>query len=178
VLATLIALAMRLLAATWRVERPPWPVPGACVVAFWHGHQLPMIALHRGLGMVGMASKSRDGEIVAQVLTRLGYGVIRGSTSRGGAAALLACRDAVREGLRPALAVDGPRGPARTVHPGAENLALREGVPVVFGVVDAPGFRARSWDQFLVPWPFARVVIRYGTWRPGEGSLAEAMRSL
>lgn len=171
----LIAIAVRFLAHTWRVERDPWPVQGACVLAFFHGEQLPMIALHRGLGIVGVTSLSRDGTLVAEVLRRLGYEVVRGSSSRGGVGALLACRDVLRRGQRPALAVDGPRGPAMSVQPGAEGLARGEGVPVVFGRVEARGWRARSWDRFLVPWPFARVRLRYGVWRPGDGPLAGAM---
>jgi hypothetical protein len=179
VLVRALALATRLLAATWRVEQPPWPVEGPCVVVFWHGEQLPMIALHRGLGLVGIASRSRDGGIVAGVLSRLGYPVLRGSTSRGGLDVLRAAIGAIREGGRPAFAVDGPRGPAGTVHPGAEAIARRGGVPVVYGVVHAAGYHARSWDRFFVPWPFARVAVRYGVWRAGEGrTLEEAMRAL
>ncbi len=177
-MATVIALLVRLLARTWRVDRPAWPVDGACVVAFLHGEQLPMVALHRGMGMVGMASRSRDGALLAGVLERLGYGVIRGSTSRGGVEVLRAAERVLAGGGRPAIAVDGPRGPRGTVHPGAEALARRAGVPIVYGVVDAAGARLRSWDQFLVPWPFARVVVRYGVWRPGEGTLAEALGAM
>ena len=175
VLAWVISVAVRGLAATWRVERPPWPVEGPCVVALWHGQQLPMIALHRGQNLVALTSLSRDGGLVAAVLLRLGYSVLRGSTSRGGAEALMACVLALREGRCPALAVDGPRGPAGSVAPGAEALARAGRVPVVFGRVVAAGWRARSWDRFLVPWPFARVVIEYGVWNAGEGPLAGAM---
>ena len=164
-----------MLAWTWRVERPPWPVPGPCVVAFWHGEQLPLVALHRGLGMTGMASLSRDGELLARVLGLLGYAVIRGSGSRGGGDALFAALGVVREGGRPALALDGPRGPAGTVHTGAAALATRARVPVVWGRVEAAGLRLRSWDRFLIPWPFARVRVTYGVWRPGEGALATAI---
>ncbi len=167
-LSPLIALAVRLLAWTWRVEQPPWPVEGACVVGFWHGDQLPMIALHRRHGLVGMASLSKDGEIVARVLGRLGYAVIRGSTSSGGAQALRAALLAVRRGGRPALAVDGPRGPRHTVQPGAEALARMARVPVVFGEAEGAGLRLGTWDRFWIPWPFARVRVRYRVFAPGE----------
>ncbi len=175
VLPALIALAVRILAWTWRVERAPWPVEGPCVLAFFHGEQLPMIALHRGMGIVGVTSLSRDGQLVADVLGRLGYDVVRGSSSRGGIEVIIRCRDAVRAGKRPALAVDGPRGPQFSVQPGAEALATRAAVPVVWGRVEAAGWRARSWDRFLLPWPFARVRVRYGVWHPGHGELGEAM---
>ncbi len=172
---------LRALAATWRVEREPWPATGASVVAFWHGDLLPMIALHRdpgltgGVPLVGLASLSDDGDLVAQALERLGYDVIRGSSSRGGAAALRACVHALKSRRSPALAVDGPRGPAGVVQPGAEALAAHQRVAVVWGRIDARGWRARSWDSTLVPWPFARVRVRYGLWRAGDPPLGDVM---
>lgn len=174
-MAWIVALLLRVLAATWRVERGDFPVDGACVLAFWHGEQLPMILLHRGRGITGVVSRSRDGERLAAVLLRLGYRVLRGSSSQGGALVLRAALALLAAGGRPALAVDGPRGPAGTVQPGAEALARRAGVPVVCGRVEARGWRAGSWDRFLVPWPFARVRVRYAVWWPGEGGLAERL---
>lgn len=169
------ALLVRALAFTWRVEREPWPVEGPSVVAFWHAELVPMVALHRaprrtgGAGLVGLASQSSDGEVVASALKSLGYGVIRGSSSRGGASALRAAIRALSMGQSPAFAVDGPRGPAGVAQPGAEALANRAGVPIVWGRVEARGWRARSWDRTLVPWPFAKVRVRYGVWRAGDG---------
>lgn len=156
-----LARMTRLLAASWRVEQPPWPVPGPCVVAIWHGEQLPLVALHRARDLVPITSLSKDGEIVAGVLAQLGYPVIRGSSSRGGASALLAARRALDAGRRPVFAVDGPRGPAGTVQPGAAALARRAQVPMVWCTVEAAGWRAKSWDSFLVPWPFTRVRVHY-----------------
>ena len=170
----LCALAVRALAWTWRVEREPWPVVGPSVVAFWHSELVPMVALHRGrartggAALVGMASRSADGEIVAAALRALGYGVVRGSSSRGGVGALRASLGALAEGGSPALAVDGPRGPAGVAQAGAAALARRAGVPLVYGRADAKGWRAGSWDRTLVPWPFARVRLTYGVLRDGE----------
>ncbi|MDP2313294.1 MAG: DUF374 domain-containing protein [Pseudomonadota bacterium] len=173
-----ISLLVRLLAWTWQVERPPWPVDGPCVVAFLHGDLVPMVGLHRGLGLVVLASRSRDGALATAALRALGYPTIRGSSSSGGTEALRGAVQALASGQRPAFAVDGPRGPAGIVKPGAEAVARRAGVPVVYGVAAARGFRLRTWDGLLLPWPFARVRIRYGVWRVGEGSLEEGMRML
>lgn len=138
-----------------------------------------MIALHRpGPGrpsLVGLASLSGDGEIVATALGALGYPVVRGSSSRGSVAALRALIATLAAGASPALAVDGPRGPAGRAHPGAEALAKRLNVPVVWGRIEAPGFRLRSWDRTLIPYPFARVRVRYGVWSPGLSTLTEAL---
>lgn len=172
-----LAFLTRLLAYTWRVEQAPWPVEGPCVVAFWHGEQLPMIARHRHLGLTAMISLSNDGSFLLRVIEALGYQAVRGSTSKGAMAALRAARRVLQGGGRPTLAVDGPRGPEKQVQPGAETLARLEGVPVVYGWVEAKGLRLRSWDRFLIPWPFAKVRIAYGVWRVGEGTLAEAMQA-
>lgn len=177
-LAPSIALLVRALARTWRVEQPPWPVEGPCVVAFQHGDLLPMVALHRHRGLVGLASRSRDGGLVAAVLGALGYAVVRGSSSSGGVEALRAAASAIAAGQSPAFAVDGPRGPGGAVKPGAEALARLAGVPVVYGVVTARGMRLRTWDRFVIPWPFARVRVRYGVWRAGEGTLEEGIQAL
>lgn len=172
----LIAAVVRALAWTWRVERPAWPVEGPCVVAIWHGDQLAMLGTHRDRGMTGIVSRSKDGSLLAAVLAHLGVPVLRGSTSRGGAEVLLAARALLRSGGRPVFAVDGPRGPAGVVQPGAEALAARARLPIVWGVVEArPAWRARSWDSFAVPLPFARITIRYGVWRPGGARLQEEL---
>lgn len=163
----LLVVVVRALAWTWRVDRPAWPVAGPCVVGFWHGDQLAMVALHRDVGVTGLASLSRDGELAAGVLAGFGYGVMRGSTSRGGLDAFLAACALVRRGGRPALALDGPRGPAGVAQPGAEAIARRTGAPLVIATVEAPGWRLRSWDRFLIPYPFARVRVRYAV-TPGR----------
>ncbi len=160
-LAWVAARLVRVLAWTWRVERPPWPVAGPCVVAIWHGEQLPLIALHRGLGLVALASLSADGDRIAAVLNALGYRCIRGSTSRGGLQALRAAARVVRDGGRVVFTVDGPRGPGGHVQPGAGAIARHTRAPLVWASVEAAGWRAASWDRFLVPWPFARVRVTY-----------------
>lgn len=171
-----VAAVARALAWTWRVTCPPWPVDGPCVAAFLHGEQLPLVLLHRDQGFTGMASRSRDGALLAGVLTRLGFGVVRGSSSRGGADALVAALHVLRGGGRVAIAVDGPRGPAGRAAPGAAALARNASVPLVVVRVGARGWRARSWDRFLVPWPFTRVTVCYRVW-DGTTTLDEALRS-
>jgi lysophospholipid acyltransferase (LPLAT)-like uncharacterized protein len=137
-----------------------------------------MVALHRGLGLTPLASLSADGGRAAAVLGALGYTIIRGSTSRGGLLALRAAERLLASGGRPAIPVDGPRGPAGVPGPGAEALATRAGVPIVLGVVAARGLRLRSWDRFLIPYPFAQVRVVYAVWTPGDEPLEVAFRRL
>lgn len=100
-----------------------------------------------------LISDHRDGEYITQVVKRLGFGVIRGSTTRGGARAVREMLTRVDRGHL-CVTPDGPRGPRRHVHQGLIYLAARTGWPIVGGgmAFDRP-WRARSWDRFAVPYP-------------------------
>ncbi len=183
--APVLAGGVRLLAASWRVSFVHREIldetlaAGPAVLAFWHGEQLVMVATHAGRGFLGMASLSRDGELLARVIRRLGYRVVRGSASRGGREALRRCQAALAAGgPPPALALDGPRGPRHEPHAGALVLAARARVPVVFGVSRArPAIRLRSWDRFEIPLPGARVRVAYGRLPPPDPGEIESARA-
>ena len=131
--------------------------------ALWHGRMFLSIQAHRHQGIVTMASRSKDGEIIALWLERNGYRVARGSSSRAGGTALRAMVREMRRGRDAALTVDGPRGPARTVQPGVVALARLTGgwiLPISFSSA-RPKFLA-SWDRYLLPLPFSRNVVAYG----------------
>ena len=136
---------------------------GPVVFACYHGELLPLLLLHRDRGHVGLASRSRDGGVAGEALTALGYGLVRGSSSRGGVGALLSLRAALRDQRRSvAITVDGPRGPRGVPQPGALSLARSTGAPVLAVRVWAqPALRLASWDRFLLPAPFARLYLRY-----------------
>jgi lysophospholipid acyltransferase (LPLAT)-like uncharacterized protein len=147
------------------------------LVVLWHGRMFLPILQHRGEGIVTMASRSGDGAIIASWLEANGYTVTRGSSSRGGAAALLRMAREMRVRRVGALTVDGPRGPARVVQAGAVRLARMTRcrlVPMSFSCARPRFFR--SWDRFLLPRPFSRNVIVYGEpfAIPGEASDEEA----
>jgi lysophospholipid acyltransferase (LPLAT)-like uncharacterized protein len=188
VLAWLLTTAIRLLAATWRVEHPGRAplerslASGPVVIALRHGDLLPLVALHRGLPLVGLVSQSKDGELATAVARRLGYGVIRGSTSQGALAAVRQAERTVRAGDSPAFAVDGPRGPAGVPHGGALAVSRVSGAPVWWARAHAnPAWRLRSWDRFCVPLPFARIALSYGTLPPvgaGREGLEQAREGL
>ncbi len=179
----------RLLAATWRVRFQGRGLlleimdRGPSVLAFWHGEQLAMIAAHQRLGILSMISRSRDGELVGRVVAGLGFGVVRGSSSRGGGEALQGCAAAMRaRGAAVGLAVDGPRGPRWEPKAGAAVLAARLQCPIVFGVTRVrPALRLGSWDRFEIPAPFARIDVRYGVLEPPANAaedIVEAQRRL
>lgn len=135
-----------------------------CIYAFWHGRQFLLLFTHRHTGIVLPSSESRDGAIQAMILKRFGYGVVRGSSKRKGAQALLGLVESLRSGKTIGLAVDGPRGPLYEVKPGLTYLAGKINKPIVPVVTSAKRFwiLERIWDKYLLPVPFTRGVVMYG----------------
>ncbi len=171
------AVLVRLVGVTWRVRivgigdvEALWRERRALIYVVWHGRILlvPWLnaRLRRGRGArapLVLASRSRDGEIAARYVEHFGLSVVRGSSSRGGGAALRALVRAIRDGVDVAIVPDGPRGPREQLQPGVATLAALTGAPVVPLAVGArPARRLRSWDRFLVPLPFARCVLAFG----------------
>jgi lysophospholipid acyltransferase (LPLAT)-like uncharacterized protein len=169
--ARLLGRLALLWAGTWRVNRDSFPVQGACITAFWHENIFVVTTLHRQLPIVAAVSRSEDGDLLAEILQDFGYGLIRGSTSRGALSVVREGLRALEAGKMVAIALDGPRGPAHVAQPGAEALARRTGLPLVMTTVHTGGIRLRSWDQFRIPLPFARVQLRYRCWSPVDGDL-------
>jgi hypothetical protein len=135
----------------------PW-VTDRFIYAFWHESILFPTGLPTRRGFMALISQHADGELIAQVAQRLGVRAVRGSTTRGGAAAL---RELTEDsaGCHILVTPDGPRGPRRRVQPGAVFLASRTGLPIVpVGVGFANAWRAGSWDRFAVPKPFSTVT--------------------
>jgi lysophospholipid acyltransferase (LPLAT)-like uncharacterized protein len=133
------------------------------VLAFWHRHLLLMRYAYRGPKMSVLVSRSRDGELIARVMRRLGISTSRGSTSRGGAAGLRDLLRRAREGWDLAVTPDGPRGPLREVQPGVILAAAASGLPVIPVAIAASRRRElSSWDRMLLPLPGSRVHVVYG----------------
>ena len=144
-------------AAARALGRPP-------LFVLWHNRLLYLGYRLAREGIVIMASRSRDGDLIARVAADHGIAAVRGSTTRGGSSAARAMARAMREReLAGALTPDGPRGPRYRLQPGALLVARLAGAPVV---PVALGFSRRkelsSWDGFLLPLPFARARIVYG----------------
>ena len=136
---------------------------GAPIFAFWHGRILAATLYFRDRGIIVMTSENFDGEWIARIIRRFGYGVARGSTSRGGARALAQLRRDMAAGHPAAFTVDGPRGPARAAQPGALWLAGTTGHPILpFHIEAARFWTVNSWDNHQVPKPGSDVAIAIG----------------
>jgi lysophospholipid acyltransferase (LPLAT)-like uncharacterized protein len=138
------------------------------VPCYWHQHQLycgKYLLEQRGRGLtVGwLISPSVDGELGAMLVERIGGAVIRGSSSHTGARALRDYYQAlVKENISPVITPDGPRGPRFQFKPGALLLAQMSGRPILPLAYAASRAWLIKWDKFVVPKPFARIVIAIG----------------
>jgi len=133
------------------------------VMAFWHGRILPATIYFRGRGIVVITSENFDGEWIAGIIERFGYGTARGSSSRGGRRALLQLVRDMAAGKPAGFTVDGPRGPARIAQPGAVWLAKATGNPVLpFHLEADRHWTIRSWDRTQIPKPFSTVALVVG----------------
>jgi lysophospholipid acyltransferase (LPLAT)-like uncharacterized protein len=164
-----VAVLVRLLARTLEIRRDEsavsalWAAGTPAIYAVWHGRILLLPYLYGWRRALVLASRSRDGELVTRFVRRFGLEAVRGSSSRGGAEALRALARALSEGRDAVVVPDGPRGPRETVKPGIVALARVSGAPIVPIAVGASGeWRLRSWDEFRIPRPFARCVLRFG----------------
>jgi lysophospholipid acyltransferase (LPLAT)-like uncharacterized protein len=143
---------------------PGSQIPGPVVYAFWHRCLLSCAYYFRGQKIAILISRSFDGELIARTVERLGFIAIRGSSSRGGATALRQIADEYARGTRCAISADGPRGPNMVAKPGTAQLAQLVNTWVgTFYVLPLRAWELKTWDRFLIPKPFSRVLI---TWPP------------
>jgi lysophospholipid acyltransferase (LPLAT)-like uncharacterized protein len=176
------ALTIKLLCLTWRLRvTGTAPVFGErpLIFCFWHGRQAALFAHPRSRPMAVLSSLSRDGELQARILARLGFTVFRGSSSRGGSVGLKGLVDALKGGADAVFAVDGPRGPIYRVKPGAALAAEQSGGHLVPVATRASRFWTfeKAWDRYRLPKPFARVEISFGDPIPVEAGGVETARA-
>jgi lysophospholipid acyltransferase (LPLAT)-like uncharacterized protein len=130
------------------------------VMAFWHGRILPATFYFRRRGIVVITSENFDGEWIARIIERFGYGTARGSTSRGAKKAMLQLVRDMRSGRAAGFTLDGPRGPARVAQAGAVWLASATGNPLLpFHLEASSHWSLRSWDRTQIPKPFSTVAL-------------------
>ena len=132
------------------------------IYTFWHDRIFAGTYFFRGRRIVIMTSQSFDGEYIARFIQRLGYGAVRGSSTRGGVGALVELTRLVRQGCPAGFSIDGPRGPRHVAKMGALHLARKTGQPVLpFGVNAERFWSLGSWDRMQIPVPFSRVHVRF-----------------
>ena len=152
----------------WRVEGLPYldaihASGRQPVMAFWHSRILPATFYFRRRGIVVITSENFDGEWIARIIERFGYGTARGSTSRGGLKAVLQLVRDMDRGRPAGFTLDGPLGPARVAQPGALWLARTTGNPVLpFHLEASRAWTLRSWDRTQIPRPLSTIALVVG----------------
>ena len=132
------------------------------ILALWHGRILEVMLALRDRGYVSLVSENFDGEWIARLSAHFGFGSFRGSSSRGGARALVQAKRLLGEGTSLLFTVDGPRGPKRIAQPGAVWLAGASGCPILPVRLEADRFlTARTWDEHQFPSPGATITAAF-----------------
>jgi len=163
-------------------------IPGPVVFAFWHRSLLACVYRFRNLDIAILISASFDGELIARTVELLGFKAVRGSSSRGAAAGLRNMQQAYAEGHRCAFTADGPRGPVFVAKPGTALLANSVGQQAADGkpsgtwvgcfyALPDRAWQLRSWDRFLIPKPFSRVVLTWPAHIPASEVTPETVQA-
>jgi lysophospholipid acyltransferase (LPLAT)-like uncharacterized protein len=165
----LTACALRPWLATLRADidsgpsgpHPADPTERRHLYVFWHEGLLSLFLFRRYPGHV-LISQHADGELIAQTCGWMGVSVVRGSSRKGGAKAILQMYR-LAQSSHLVITPDGPRGPRRQLHRGVVQLASHVGLSIVpVGVGFGKAWRANSWDRFAVPLPFSKIYFRGG----------------
>jgi lysophospholipid acyltransferase (LPLAT)-like uncharacterized protein len=183
----LTALVLALIGMTLRFEilaeegAVPATPPAKGIFCFWHRCTLPCGWYFRKFRCSILISQSFDGELIARTLGLLGYNSVRGSSSRGGAAGILALQGVLERGLPVVFTADGPRGPIYQTKIGPVKLAQMTGEEIGgFYLLPERSWVMRSWDEFLIPKPFSRVAVSWAravaASAPGDSAEALEMK--
>jgi lysophospholipid acyltransferase (LPLAT)-like uncharacterized protein len=180
-ISTLGTLAIRLIGPTIRLKvgiedgGPPEVLRVPAVYCFWHQDVFASAWVYRNRDVAVMTSRSFDGEYIARIIENLGFRAVRGSSSRGGASALLGMHTEIEEGRVAAFTIDGPRGPKHVAKPGPVLLARNTQVPIVcFHLALEGKWTLNSWDNTMIPKPFTRAYMRISRLIPVPAQLDDA----
>lgn len=170
----IVWVLLSIIGRTWRfeviAEEGVTPVlfgqkPGAEIYCFWHQCVLPCTVYFRKSGAVILISRSFDGELITRILKMFGFDAVRGSSSRGAREGLLGLKNVIETGRTAIFTADGPLGPIYQTKMGPIKLAQTTGAPIgAFHLQPERAWVMNSWDRFLVPKPFTRIVVSWAQW--------------
>lgn len=163
-------LIVRLIGSTIRFEKTGWENFEAIkaagkipIYSFWHDRIIAGTYFFREHGIIVLSSSSFDSEYTARCIQRLGFGIVKGSSSRGGAQALVKMIRMMKSGFEMAFTIDGPRGPRYKAKSGPIILAKKTGNPLMPFVIECEDYwTLKSWDRLQIPKPFTRANLIIG----------------
>ncbi len=133
------------------------------IVCSWHDRIFAGTYYLRNRGLAVMSSISFDAEYTARCIQRFGFGVIKGSSTRGGSRALVEMIRIMKQGVPTVFTIDGPRGPRYQTKAGPVVLAKRTGCPIIpFSIEASRYWTINSWDRSQIPKPFSRARVYFG----------------
>jgi lysophospholipid acyltransferase (LPLAT)-like uncharacterized protein len=133
----------------------------AVIYSFWHRAVFASAWLWKKTGIAVMVSRSFDGEYIARTIEKLGFVAVRGSSSRGGAKALLGLRRQLEQDISVVFTIDGPRGPKYVAKAGPVLLSRASGLPMAaFYVALSDAWVLNTWDALMIPQPFSKALVR------------------
>lgn len=183
VLPLLLFVVYSALKMTWRIRviesvsfKAALQKNGPMVLAHWHGDELGILYLLKRYRAATMISTSKDGELMATIVQLFGAKTSRGSSTRGGASALKGIIRLSRDGWRPSVAVDGPKGPYHKVKPGVFEISKVIGGSIfpIAVACDRKFVFKKSWNKSFLPLPFARIVVVWGDEFPAVAREADS----
>jgi len=170
----LVWLLLSIVGRTWRFEviaeegaepRVFGEGAGAEIYCFWHQCVLPCAIYYRSTGATILISRSFDGELITRTLGLFGFHAVRGSSSRGARQGLLGLKRVLEKEQPVVFTADGPRGPIYETKMGPIKLAQLTGAPIgAFHLQPERAWVVNSWDRFLIPKPFTRIVVSWAQW--------------
>lgn len=163
-------ILVRLICATLRYRVEDWQnfqslkdQNKAIIYSFWHNQIFAATHFWRFRDIVVITSRHYDGEYIARIIKRFGYGAARGSSGKGAVRALLELKKHIEAGRDVAFTIDGPRGPLYKVKPGPLWLSRKTGAPIVpFHIEPKQFWKMNSWDGFRIPKPFTPALVKIG----------------
>jgi lysophospholipid acyltransferase (LPLAT)-like uncharacterized protein len=179
----MVWVLLRVVGWTWRYEviAEEGVVPvrygeqaGGEIYCFWHQCVLPTALYYRQTHAVILISRSFDGELITRTLRLFGFHAVRGSSSRAGGEGLRGLKRVVESGSPAIFTADGPRGPIYETKMGPVKLAQMTGAPIgAFHFQPERAWVVNSWDRFLIPKPFTRIVVSWARWTRVPAELAD-----
>jgi lysophospholipid acyltransferase (LPLAT)-like uncharacterized protein len=147
---------------------------GAEIFCFWHQCVLPCTIYYRRTHATILISQSFDGELITRTLNLFGFRAVRGSSSRGAREGLLGLKSVIENGGPAIFTADGPRGPIYRTKLGPIRLAKLTGARIgAFHLEPEHAWTIKSWDRFLVPRPFTRIIVSWAQWTHVPADLPE-----
>ena len=158
----LFNIIINLLAKTWRIKFEGNLPESPSIIAFWHGNMLPVWYFFKNKNPYGVVSKSKDGQILSNLLEYWRYSLIRGSSSTDGKEVLNSMIDKLNNDNLLLITPDGPRGPKEVCKAGMFIASQRSQKAFYFIDVDISSkyIFQKAWDKFKLPLPFSKIILK------------------